>query len=179
MNLKHPSCFLALISLVAGCVAKTGVVKTTDDPRKSPTFEDRTYPPVQYSTLDWEELIVMLPFWEISLPWRGGYLSKAYPNGIPDDIVKLPGQGAQCGFDVFRLDRSIVGVITHVEEVEDWHELKILRRVENGWDDLTSELFRGATRWGRPPKLGNDLSITVSDESGDTTHRWRDGSYRH
>jgi hypothetical protein len=144
-----------------------------------PDFPDSPFPHPEERFPSFSNLVAALPVWELELPWRGAYLQRTYPNEFPDGFVEIQGEGAQCGFTTFLLDSALVGVVTHNEEVKEWHGLQILRRVPGGWMDMTSKLFPGTARWRHRPKVAEDLSITTFKEDGSHSERleWRNGRY--
>lgn len=114
------------------------------------------------------DLVLALPFWEIELPYRSSYLLKHHPDStpVPEDVITLPGAGAQPELIVMRLDRDLVAALVRSEEITPFSQLHLMRRVVDGWQEITRDAFPYPSTWSGHAMGHADKSIVVPSHVG-------------
>ena len=118
------------------------------------------------------DLACALPVWEVSVPFRGTYLSKIYNNEIPEDYIEVPMEGAQTGFTVIRLDRDLLAVTTHTELIGEYDTIRVLRRIPGAWQDLTARAFPYALDKESRIRANREKIIVVSEPASSRERRF-------
>ena len=120
-------------------------------------------------------------YWEINPEHRAGFIAEQFPSGVPDDYVNLVGAGAQADIQALRLDRCTVAVVSgtqrHMRFADGDHQIgftiEILRRTDNGWQDLTSAVFPFPVPPHGNIELNPDGTVLVSDEHRKGSQKFR------
>lgn len=125
------------------------------------------------------ELVCALPIWEIAPQNRGGYISEYCKQETSEDLFSIEGIGAQQAFTIVRLDKDLVAVISHANVIGDINSVRVLRRVPDAWQDLTSRVFPYMVDKDSRIRGNRDKSVVVRDSksAADRTFIWSGSRY--
>jgi hypothetical protein len=101
--------------------------------------------------------------WEVDPTDRSAYLRKLYPDGIPEDFVRVPEDGAQPELFAIRLDKDLLAVVVHIDMIGPPDSLRVLRRISNAWKDVTPEFFPYTIPKGWRFRGERDKSVVAKD----------------
>jgi hypothetical protein len=109
--------------------------------------------------------------WEVDPVNRGAYLGKLYPDGVPEDFVRIPEDGAQPELFVIRLDRDLLAVVVHSDMIGPPDSVRVLRRIPNAWMDVTTRFFPYTIPKGWRYRGERNKSVVARDpETGKQRH---------
>ena len=123
-----------------------------------PTANDESHPPAtiadslipmehsaygQGSVRDYRmiHLVCALPIWESNPEDRGRYIAEYCKQEPSEDLFSIEALGAQQGYTILRLDKDLVAVISHAEMEGQINDVRVLRRIPDAWQDLTTRTF--------------------------------------
>ena len=120
-------------------------------------------------------------YWEINPEHRAGFIAEQFPKGMPDDFVSIEGSGAQADIQALRLDPCTVAIVSgtqrHMRFADGDHQIgftiEILRRTDDGWQDLTPAVFPFPVPPHGNIELNADGTVLVSDEHRKASQKFR------